>query len=188
MKYLDQAPNDLNLCVADTDVDETQFTILQSAQINLTKMDIKASIIGESHCIQFLIGSQSFVEVLACVPRIQCQSYVQYSLLETVGCNFDPHILQASRDLDYKIDVDVATGYSAKRNQRELLRQMKAGVGVFLIHEFPTNKDSHFIPTTAIKINTVSKVLEPNRFSWKTLHSYPNYNCVVTTQSSILLK
>ena len=175
IRYKDESAHALRLRLCAGTVDSAQFEILRSARAIAPGIEIRASINGASHLIEYRIGDEILTAVLA------CQGSEQPGLWRPGD---GPVELELNSEHSYRFNCQTSDLRSAER-ALQALRQPPArpSLSEFAINfQFPSAHGAQLQADTIITAGfhgpRCSAVI-------RTSHSYPGERLVVLSQSEI---
>ncbi len=175
--YEDQYSNDLNLTLADDEIDLNQFTILETAKAVKGGIMVVARIIGGSHIINYRLKGLDLYEIFACstvsVPSMIIHSGPLGKALTQLHLEFPGNILYDFRNS--KIPWD--KGKDRILRLQQIVAQQSQPVA--LSYTFPKG-NSLREPQTIVVVK-----IEAGKIMVESLHSYPNEEVLVFTESTL---
>ncbi|MFQ5796083.1 MAG: DUF2617 family protein [Candidatus Bipolaricaulia bacterium] len=197
LDYVDQSAKDLGLTLLEGNLDYLQFNILQEDGITRPNLKIKAGIIGTSNFLSIHSGNRSLHEVLACV-EIKTDSLRAYhrflnghresvELMPSDLSDQKLHIVSGLPDdafwSDYKFHFWLKYGEAGlaelEHGEHMVCQAITHENQIGLVHRFQ-GKGQTQPPKTIVWLG-----LEGNLVHAKTVHSYPNEDLTLFTQSRI---
>ncbi len=175
IRYKDESAHALRLRLCSGTVDRSQFEILRSATAKAPGIEIRASIIGASHLIEYRVGDEVLTEVLA------CQSTEQPGLWRPGDGAVE---LDLRSERTYRFNCQTATLDSAELALAALRQQpARPSPSEFSISfEFPSAQGSDLQAETIV----AARFDGPRRSATiRTAHSYPGEGLVVLSQSEV---
>jgi hypothetical protein len=175
--YVDQSAQSLLLHLVEGGVDENQFTILAVGNTSFPSgLQVKAAIIGASHCIRFSLFGQEWHEVCACVSvHEKGRALVSESLSNVLL----PVSLALSDELSYSFSSRQTTWEEGRQEVEGLERVASITKGIGLVYNFPQGEDG-ITPQTIVTIEWIE-----GEALIKTAHTYPNEDAIVLTQTNL---
>lgn len=172
------AARDLRLNLVEGAMDDwSHFRIMKVEGMAMGPWDVKAHVIGASHLISVNCKGVLFHEIIACMEVKADAKRVYYGPIPDGG-NLTHRFVDR---VDYRFDSKILKWGIGEPLMIELERLASKGgeSQIGLVAEFPP-VDTAIIPKTIILIKLDGKVLK-----FKTVHSYPNEDCIVFTETII---
>ncbi|MBU1054385.1 MAG: DUF2617 family protein [Proteobacteria bacterium] len=173
-----QAARDLRLNLIEGQMaDWSQFRILKAQGMDRNPWNVKAHVIGASHLISVNYNGSLFHEIFACMEVKADAKPIYYGPIMDIG-NLTHKFVDK---LSYKFDSKILKWDTGEPLMLDL-EHMANTAGdnkIGLVAEFPPiNTD--IITKTIVLITMDDKMLK-----FETVHSYPNEDCIVFTQTRI---
>lgn len=153
------------------------FTVLKQSRLE-GRINVNAFIIGSSHVIIFNSGNQYLTEIFACQNIPKQKEFLKFTPF-TGKKNFV--IKEKVDSFSYSCAID------KYKWDEDIIRDMLALADNSLQHgniglkaSFPS-KEKSMVPHTVISIPQMSN----EECNVKTLHSYPNENAIIITETSV---
>ena len=171
IQYIEQYSSDLNLNFVYETLDKSDMTIIKQKKAKLSNgYSLEAAIIGESHYITLLYRDKEiFSEVFACIDLTS-----RHTDHELINCQFDDNkMYYKSNQFDYEICLSLHVASQKLINSFSCVESPV----IHLSYLFE-NKDQKVHAKTELFIR-----FQSNKLCIKSLHSYPNENKIILSES-----
>ena len=156
---------------------ELYFTVLKQSKLK-GSINVNAFIIGSSHVIIFNVGKHYLTEIFACQNIPKQKEFLKFTpFTEKKDCVIKEQVDPFS----YSCAIDKCEW------DEDLIREMLTLADNSLQHgeigltaSFPS-KDKSIVPHTVISVPKMNN----GECNVKTLHSYPNENTIIITETSV---
>lgn len=183
MEYTDQTALAIRLYLVEGKFNIDQFTILEHSSFNWKDLDVVFGILGESHFLSFTHKDKTFHEICACTEasldtahHVRTSSFLHE--LESVP------LLTQFDGIQYRFSY-VHTNWSEGRERLQDLHTRIAGISdestYSLTHLFPSDDPLREDPVTEIHVSAHKKI------NVATVHTYPNEDIMVFTESELII-
>ena len=180
--YKDQKYSNLKLNLIKDIINESNLNILKKEKKKFGKINVLASIIGESHFITFDINGIIFSEMLACISYKKGEEYNQNIFLDD--------IININNSVKYKLDQNYLYEFKYKildSSNAILLNKEFIKRASNIIKDKRVYLSYDFISNNSLKAMTNIFIYEiDNGIEIKTLHTYPNEFKAVLSHSTII--
>ncbi len=178
MEYIEQSFRDLRLLTSNKVVDINQFELISEITHVLDGMDVHFGILGESHFVSVTSGEMAHVEILACTDAIVPGMQV-YTMDKILG-KFTTENL--NKGFTYEFSIIVQDTGGAQEQINKIKAKHSEPNTIYLTHTFPSDDERYEAAITEIVLTCCEEVLI------ETIHTYPNENKVVFSQSTLTRK
>ncbi len=177
MTFLEQSSSDLQLTIAKGNLDLKQFNIISQCKKSFLNFDVTMRIIGGSHFITFKNNHLEFHEIFAC-HNVRSKEALIYK--ENFGNIKNKLHLKFSENINYSFESFTLPQEKAleKMCKIEKLVEKIKNENKSLSFEFPAS-NNETPPKTIIYL----ELIDAKKISLETIHSYPNENKFVFTQT-----
>lgn len=181
MEYVDQSADNIVLNTIDGDFSFDELNLISQKEFFIGRTKISFGILGASHFLKVENKNDIFAEVFACIKMDKKESFSLIDAASNKSLNLEKKLLDYSfKSTRVKMDSNSKKRYSSVVAQSSLV-EVFPGDAEYI---FPMGEDSfEFEPLTAIAIKAVGKDIY-----LETLHSYPNEQTLIFTDTKITLK
>ena len=178
IEYKEQNSDSLKLYVGEEIFKPADFTVVQQSSFSSEGFDIKFGILAESHFVSIAADSLSLDELCICTDK-QVGKLKPLSL--TRDLNGTDYIVE-NDTYHYKFQVFFLKNGEASKRFEELSKKRTDLKTFHLEHVFPTKEENEPNAMTGVYISLDKGI------TIESIHTYPDEDLEVFTQSTLILK